>query len=92
MSDQDNTISRDIADIKVSMAVIVEKIGNMNERLEVINHNSGELAQRLAVLERGSQRTTDYKEFVVKLFAVAAAIAGVAGSLAYVLILLGVKP
>ena len=79
---------RDLADIKVSIARIESKQDNINERMEVINHNTTDNATRLAVLEKGSQRQSDFKDFIVKLFSVLTAGAAMLASLHF----LGVIP
>jgi len=82
-------VLRDIADIKVSMARIEAKTENISDRIEVINHNTTDNAQRLAILEKAQTRTTDFSDFAKRAMVTFAGVIGVAASLALLLNFLG---
>lgn len=57
----------DVAEIKVTLAVISTKMDNINNRIEVINHNTTTLTERIGIVEGRLKTTNDYKDFVKKL-------------------------
>jgi hypothetical protein len=80
MSDTDTNGKMDkildqITEIKVNCAVMAEKMANISDRIEIINHNSTELATRVTAIEGRLKTRSDYWDFVKKL---ATTIAGMA--------------
>ena len=82
-------ILEQITEIKVSCAVTTEKMKNISDRIEVINHNSTELTNRVSAIEGRLKTGSDYRDFVKKLGTALCAGAAFVATIATILHLLG---
>ena len=80
-------LSSDITNVRIDVATITERLKSVDDSLVTLNHNSSTIAERVGFLEKNSQRTDDFKDFVKKLVATIvgtiSVIATIAGILSY---------
>lgn len=80
-------LSSDITNVRIDVATITERLKSVDDSLVTLNHNSSTIAERVGFLEKNSQRTGDFKDFVKKLVAAIvgtiSVIATIAGILSY---------
>ena len=92
MSGQESVLERflrDISEIKVSVAKMEAKVDNINERLEVINHNTTDNAQKIALLEQSQSRSSDFREFWKRALVTLAGAVTLSATITWFLTLLG---
>ena len=72
------------------IATLTVKVDAIKDSCAVMNHNSTLMADRVGALERSNMRTTDYKQFLIKLGATLAGATAFFATILAILFYLGV--